>query len=125
MDGANPDTLTYTTLSIDVDQAPVTDFEQYFNLVTLGIQKTYGTITITKHNYQLDISKTDAKPEGYDAYQLDFDTKTMWAKYIFVDVDNTIYVFAFRNPSPYSSAVEEMYKSIVITPGGTTAVKHR
>lgn len=124
LDGPNPDPSTYTTLSIDVDQVPVTDFEQYFNLVTLALQKTYGTITITKHNYQLDISKTDAKPEGYDAYQLDFDTKTMRAKYIFVDVDDTIYIFAFRNPSPYSSEVEEMYKSIVITPG-TSSAKHR
>ena len=122
--GTNPDKSTYTTLSIDVDPTPVTDFEQYFNLVTLGLQNTYGHIDITKHNYQLDISKTDSNPEGYDAYEMDFDTKTMRGKYIFADVDGTIYVFAFRNPSPYSAEVEEMYKSIVITPVSTSA-KHR
>jgi nitrogen regulatory protein PII-like uncharacterized protein len=122
--GANPDASTYTTLSIDVDPTPVSDFEQYFNLVTLSLQKTYGSITITKHNYQLDISKTDSNPEGYDAYQMDFDTKTLRGKYIFADVDGTVYIFAFRNPTPYSSEVEEMYKSIVITPV-TTSTKHR
>ena len=123
--GTNPDASTYTTLSIDVDPAPVSDFEQYFNLVTLALQKSYGSITITKHNYQLDISKTDTNPEGYDAYQMDFDTKTMRGKYIFVDVDGTVYIFAFRNPSPYSSEVEEMYKSIVITPVTSSSTKHR
>lgn len=124
MDGPNPDKSTYSTLSIDVDMSPVTDFQQYFNLVTLALQKSYGSITITKHEYQLDISKTDTNPDGYDAYQMDFDTKTMRGKYIFVDVDDTIYIFAFRNPSPYSSEVEEMYKSIVITPV-VTSTKHR
>lgn len=124
MDGPNPDKSTYSTLSIDVDLNPVTDFDQYFNLITLALQKSYGSITITKHEYKLDISKTDANPEGYDAYQMDFDTKTMRGKYIFVDVNDTIYIFAFRNPSPYSSEVEEMYKSIVIVPPGAS-VKHR
>ena len=123
--GPNPDASTYTTLSIDVDPTPVSDFEQYFNLVTLALQKSYGHITITKHNYQLDISKTDTNPEGYDAYQMDFDTKTMRGKYIFADVDGTVYIFAFKNPSPYSSEVEEMYKSIVITPVTSSSTKHR
>jgi len=121
----NPDASTYTTLSIDVDPTPVSDFEQYFNLVTLALQKSYGSITITKHNYQLDLSKTDTNPKGYDAYQMDFDTKTMRGKYIFADVDGTVYIFAFRNPSPYSSEVEEMYKSIVITPVTSSSTKHR
>jgi len=116
-DGTNPDTSAYTTLSIDVDPNTVTDFEQYFNLVTLALQKSYGSITITKHNYQLKIS-------GYDSYQMDFDTKTMRGSYIFTDVDGTIYIFAFKNPSPNSLEVENMYKSVVITPTVTTT-KHR
>ncbi|MDD1694737.1 MAG: hypothetical protein LUQ71_08435 [Methanoregula sp.] len=121
-DITNPDTATYTTLSIDVDPDTVTDFEQYFNLATLALQKTYGSIDITKHNYQLDIS-------GYDAYELDFDTKTsdttyLRGSYIFTDVDGTIYIFAFRNPTPYSAEVEDMYKSIKIVSPKTTT-KHR
>jgi len=108
----NIDKSNYTVMSIDVDPGTVTDFEQYFNLATLALQNTYGHITITKHNYQLKIS-------GYDAYKLDFDTsldeKTeMRASYIFTDVDGTIYIFAFKNPSLYSSEVEEIYKSAKI-----------
>ncbi len=121
--GTNPDASTYTTLSIDVDPTPVSDFEQYFNLVTLALQKSYGHITITKHNYQLNISQTDTHP-GYKSYQMDFDTTKMRGKYIFTNVDDTIYIFAFRNPTPYSSEVEEMYKSIIITPV-STSIKHR
>lgn len=123
-DGPNPDKSTYTTLSIDVDQSPVTDFEQYFNLVTLALQNSYGAITITKHDNRIEVSKNEANPKGYTAYQLDFDTKTMRAKYIFVNVDKTIYIISFRNPSPYSSEVDEMVKSIVITPLSVSA-KHR
>ena len=121
-DITNPDKSTYTTLSIDVDPETVTDFEHYFNLVTLGLQKTYGSITITKHNYQLKVS-------GYDAYEMDFDAKTgesgyLRGSYIFVDADGTIYIFAFRNPTPYSAEIEDMYKSITIG-SSTGTVKHR
>jgi hypothetical protein len=121
-DGPNPDTSTYTALSIDVDPSPVTDFEQYFNLVTIALQNSYGAITITKHNYQLKVSPTDTF-EGYKSYQMDFDTKTMRASYVFTNVDGTIYIFAFKNPSPYSNEVQAMVKSIVITPA--SAAKHR
>jgi hypothetical protein len=121
-DGPNPDTSTYTILSIDVDPSPVTDFEQYFNLVTLALQNSYGSITITKHNYQLKVSPTDTF-EGYRSYQMDFDTKTMRASYIFTNVDGMIYIFAFRNPSPYSDEVQDMVKSIDISP--PAELKHR
>jgi hypothetical protein len=121
--GPNPDNSTYTTLSIDVDPTPVTDFEHYFNMVTLALQNTYGHIEITKHNTQLYISTTDTST-GYKSYRMDFDTGNMRGSYIFTNVDGTIYIFAFKNPSPYSSEVQDMYKSIVITPSGS-ATKHR
>jgi len=121
-DITNPDKSTYSMLSVDVEPETVTDFEHYFNLVTLGLQKTYGSITITKHNYQLKVS-------GYDAYEMDFDAKTgesgyLRGSYIFVDADGTVYIFAFRNPTPYSAEIEDMYKSIKIVPS-TGSVKHR
>jgi hypothetical protein len=114
----NVDKSNYSTMSIDVDPGTVTDFEQYFNLVTLALQNSYGHITITKHNYQMKIS-------GYDAYKLDFETSIddnteMRASYIFTDVDGTIYIFAFKNPSLYSTEVEEIYKSVKIVPVVTT-----
>ncbi len=111
----NLDISKYTTLSIDVDPNPVTDFENYFNQATLALQNTYGRIVITKHNYQLKISPTDSF-EGYRSYQMDFDTDKMRATYIFTNVDGTVYIFAFKNPSPYSAEVMDMYKSISIVP---------
>ena len=115
----NVDKSTYTTLSIDVDPTPVSDFEQYFNLVAIKLQEKYGHIDITKHNYQLKISESDIFP-GYKSYQLDFDTANMRGLYIFTNVDGTIHIFAFKNPSPYSKEVREIYDSISIVPQVTT-----
>jgi len=111
----NVDTSKYTTMSVDVDPNPVTDFENYFNLATLALQSKYGPIKITKHNYQLKISSSRTF-EGYTAYQLDFDTDNMRGTYIFTNVDGTIYIFSFKNPSPYAAEVLDMYKSISIVP---------
>ncbi len=120
----NVDVSSYTTLSIDVDPGPVTDFEQYFNLVTIALQKYYGHIDITKHNYQLKISPAD-NFEGYRSYQMDFDTKDMRGSYIFTNVDGTIYIFAFRNPSPYSAEIQDIYKSIKIVKSTAPEQKNR
>lgn len=119
----NIDKTGYTTLSIDVDPEPVKDFEEYFNRVVLALGNYYGSITITKHNYQLNISVTDTDP-GYKSYQLDFDTPSMRRTYIFTDVYGTIYISAFKNPSPYSAEVNNMYHSIKIIPLVSTQ-KHR
>lgn len=116
----NHDTSRYTTLSVDVDPTPVADFENYFNLATLALQNQYGQIVITKHNYQLKISSADDFL-GYPAYQIDFDTARMRGTYIFTNVDGTIYIFAFKNPSPYSAEVLDMYKSIRIVPQGSAS----
>jgi hypothetical protein len=112
----NPDKAKFTTLSIDVDPVAAPDFERYFNLATLAVQNTYDSTEITKRNVVLRISVTNTNPAGYKSYELDFDTPTMRGKYIFTNVHGTIYIFAFRNPSPYSKEVENIYKSIVITP---------
>jgi hypothetical protein len=112
----NPDKAKYTSLSIDVDPVPVPDFERYFNLATLAVQNKYASTQITRRDVVLHISITDANPAGYKSYELDFDTPTMRGKYIFTNVEGTIYIFAFRNPSPYSKEVENIYKSIIIEP---------
>ncbi len=115
----NVDKSKYTTLSIDVDPTPVKDFEDYFNRVTLALGTNYKSFSITKHNYQMVISKTDTFP-GYKSYQMDFDTGNMRGSYIFTNVDGTIYTFAFKNPSPYSEEVHEMWDSIKIIPKVST-----
>jgi glucose/arabinose dehydrogenase len=119
----NVDKSSYTTLSVDVDPTPVSDFEQYFNLVAIALQQKYGHIDITKHNYQLQISANDTF-SGYKSYQMDFDTTNMRGSYIFTNVDGTIYIFSFKNPSPYSNEIHEIYDSIRIVPQVTT-IKQR
>jgi hypothetical protein len=109
MAGLNPDTSDNTVLTVDVDEAGATDFEGYFNHVTVALQDEYGKIDITRHNLQLKIS-------GYKAYQMDFDAKDLRGTYIFTKVDGTVYIFAFSNPTPYSSEVEAIYRSIIISP---------
>jgi hypothetical protein len=111
----NPDKSRYTTLSVDVDPAAAPDFERYFNLATLAVQNKYESVEITKRNVQLKISISNTFP-GYKSYELDFDTPDRRGRYLFTNVDGTIYIFAFRNPSPYSKEIEDIYKSIIITP---------
>lgn len=113
----NPDTFRYTTLSVDVDPVRAPDFERYFNLATLAVQNKYESVEITKRNVQLKISVTGTFP-GYKSYELDFDTPDRRGRYLFTNVDGTIYIFSFRNPSPYSKEIEAIYKSIIITPEG-------
>lgn len=112
----NPDKSKNTILSIDVDPAPVADFERYFNLATLAVQNRYQSVEITKRNVVLRLSITNTFSAGYKTYELDFDTPDRRGRYLFANVDGTIYIFAFRNPSPYSKEIEDIYKSIVIEP---------
>lgn len=109
MPGPNPDRSRNTILTIDADNAGETDLESYYNHAVLALQDEYGSIDITGHNAQIRIS-------GYRSYQLDFDTDTIRGKYLFTKVGGTMYIFGFTNPSPYSSEVEAMYRSIIITP---------
>jgi hypothetical protein len=112
----NPDKSGYTILSIDIDPEAAPDFERYFNMATLAVGRQYEDLEITKRNVVLRLSITDTFPAGYKSYELDFDAKDMRGKYIFTNVDGTVYIFAFRNPSPYSKEVEDIYKSVVIVP---------
>jgi hypothetical protein len=56
---------------------------------------------------------------------MDFDTTNLRGSYIFTNVDGTIYIFAFRNPSPYSAEVQDMYMSVRIVPQLSDQQKHR
>lgn len=109
MTGPNPDPSDRTILTIDVDDAGVTDFDDYFNKVTVALQDEYGSVDITRHDFSLSIS-------GYKAYRMDFDAKDLRATYIFTKAGGNVYIFSFSNPSPYSSEVEAIYKSIIISP---------
>ena len=109
MAGLNPDTSDNTILTIDIDNSGVTDFDGYFNHATLALQNEYGKIDITKHNLQLKIS-------GYKSYQMDFDAQGLRGTYIFTKAGGMVYIFSFSNPTPYSSEVVAIYRSIIIHP---------
>ncbi len=73
------------------------------------LQDEYELMAVTSRDQQLTIS-------GYKACKMDFDTKDLREKYIFTNVDGTICIFPFTNPTPFSSEVEAMYRSVIISP---------
>jgi hypothetical protein len=109
MAGQNPDPSDRTILTIDVDESGGTDLEGYLNKATLALQDEYGSIDITGHNLQLTIS-------GYRAYRIDFDAKDLRETCLFTKAGGKMYIFSFSNPTPFSSEVEAMYKSLIISP---------
>jgi len=111
----NPDKSPYTSLSIDVEPEPVDNFEGYFHNASLSLGTRYLNYKITKHNYQLQVSITDDF-SGYPAYQLNFDGDGVRGLYIFTNVHGMVYIFAFKNPSPYTEEVNAIIHSIRISP---------
>ena len=117
------DTLSYNSLSIDVDQNVAGDFDHYFNQATLAVGKTYGT-QMEAHSYSLKIA-------GYDSYELDFQTKEVKGTYIFTNADGSIYIFAFKGPTKaiavdaLSEEIVAMYKSIRLNPPVSIVPKQR
>lgn len=121
------DSASYNTLSVDLDQNPGSDFENYFNQATLAVEKTYGTpLDLSVHSYTLEVS-------GYKTYELDFQTKTADVKgtYLFTSTENGIYIFAFKGPNKPESVkalqgeIEAIIKSITITPTAVGTTPHR
>lgn len=113
---ANHDRSPYTTFSIDVDTQTHTDEDRYFNLATVAIQKSLGTIEITRHE-QLPMAKGIS---GYKTYALEFDTKDFKRHYRFVNVDGRFVIITVKNPLPYSTEIDDMFKSIKITMAANT-----
>jgi len=117
------DRLSYNSLSIDVDQNVQTDFDQYFNQATLAIGKTYDP-QMQAHSYSLKI-------DGYNSYELDFQTKDVRGTYIFTQTDDSIYIFAFKGPMKpiavraLSEEIVDMYKSIELNPPVLSVPKQR
>jgi len=111
----NPDDSRITILSIDVEPEEITNFEGYFHNASLALDNKYLNYKITKHNYQLQVSVTNDF-SGYQAYQLNFDGTGVRGSDIFVNVNGKVYIFAFRNPSPYSQEVAGIIRSIRISP---------
>jgi hypothetical protein len=119
------DLASYTSLSVDVDQDPGTDFEKYFNNATLAVGKTYGVPTqMEAHSYTIPIS-------GYKSYELDFQTAEVKGTYIFTSTENGMYIFAFKVPNKpravrvLQGAIVDIYTSIRINPPTVVVTQHR
>jgi hypothetical protein len=119
------DKASYTSLSVDVDQDPGSDFEKYFNNATLAVTKTYGDpTTVEAHSYTIPIS-------GYKSYELDFQTAAVKGTYIFTSTENGMYIFAFRVPNKpravqvFQGAIVDIYTSIRINPPTVVVTQHR
>jgi hypothetical protein len=117
------DTLSYNSLSVDIDQNVLDDFDTYFNRATLAIGRTYDP--------QMQARSYTIKVSGYDAYELDFLSNDVKGNYIFTKVDDSIYIFAFKGPTKpvsigvLSNEIPVMLKSIALNPPVTPVVKER
>jgi hypothetical protein len=117
------DSLSYNSLSIDLDPNVQTDFDEYFNRATLAIGKTYDP-QMQAHSYTLKIA-------GYQSYELDFQTKDVKGTYIFTNADGSIYIFAFKGTTKpiavraLSDEIVDMYKSIQLNLPVTPVPKQR
>lgn len=111
----NIDNSQYTTFSIDVDTQTHSDEDRYFNLATVAIQDSLGSIEITRHE-QLPMFRGIS---GYKTYALEFNTDDEKRHYRFVNVDGRFIIITVKNPLPYSTEVDDMLASIKITPDNT------
>jgi hypothetical protein len=119
------DQASYTSLSVDVDQNPGTDFEKYFNTATLAVGNTYGVpVQMSAHSYTVQIS-------GYKSYELDFETAAVKGSYFFTSTENGMYIFAFKVPNKplaveaFQAQITDIYKSIRINPPTVDVPQHR
>jgi hypothetical protein len=111
----NHDTSRYTTFSIDVDTQIHSDEDRYFNLATVAVQDSLGSIEITRHE-QLPLFRGIS---GYKTYALEFNTADKKWHYRFVNVDGRFVIITVKNPLPYSTEVDDMLASVKITPDNT------
>ena len=90
-----PGTGSYAIFSVDIDPAPTSDLEAYFNSAVVALQKTYPKLTLNGHNAQLRVS-------GKNAYRVDYQvptegtSQTSYGFQVYTIVDNTPYIFTYQ-----------------------------
>ena len=120
------DTESYNTLAVDLDQAPGTDFEQYFNQATLAVNKTYAT-----KEQQPVLRSYTVTVSGYKTYELDFQTPAVKGSYFFTSTENGMYIFAFKGPNKPLAVkalqleIQDIFTSISIHPPGVVVTQQR
>jgi starvation-inducible outer membrane lipoprotein len=121
----------YVTFSIDVDPETISDNDRYFNLATVAVQNTFGTIEITHHT-QMGYTEPCTMCKTYNLeFEADLETRTdsgidkrtLQRWYHFIDADGTFYIITINNPGLAYDQAYEMLKSIKVTTASTG--KHR
>jgi len=115
----SPSETGYTTLSIDVDPQAVVgedESDRYFNLATVEIQKSLGTIDITRHQQQGPGYKGPSECQDCKVYNLEFNSKVGARWYQFINADGTFIVITMKNPISSHTDLIEMLSSIKIPP---------
>lgn len=112
------DAASVNTLTIDLDQSPGSDFEDYFNKATLAVEKTYGT-QLDSHSI---VKSSTLQVSGSKSYEMDFQTSEVKGSYIFTSTKNGMYIFAFRGPNKrvpvdtLEGEITGIINSVTITP---------
>lgn len=106
----------YTAISVDLEPELISDNDMYFNLATVGVQKTYGSIDITHHSQLSNAVDMVSACDKCKHYNLEFETKNLDKWYHFVDAEGTFYIFSINNPDLNHDQIMEILKSVKVTP---------
>lgn len=106
----------YTSISVDLEPELISDNDMYFNLATVGVQKTYGSIDISHHSQLSSAVDMVSACTKCKHYNLEFETKDSDKWYHFVDADGTFYIFSINNPDLNHEQSMELLKSVRVTP---------
>ena len=87
----NSTQVTYRLFSVDVDPAPGSSLEDYFNHATVALGETYDPLTVTRHDAMYQVS-------GYRAYRLDFTKPDNTNEIVVFTItpDNVGYIFTYN-----------------------------
>jgi len=106
----------YTAISVDLEPELISDNDMYFNLATVGVQKTYGSIDISHHSQLSSAVDMVSACDKCKHYNLEFETKNQDRWYHFIDADGTFYIFTINNPDLNHDQIMELLKSVKVTP---------
>lgn len=106
----------YSTISVDLEPELISDNDMYFNLATVGVQKTYGSIDITHHSQLSSAVDMVSACTKCKHYNLEFETKNQDRWYHFIDADGTFYIFTINNPDLNHEQIMDLLKSVKVTP---------
>ena len=110
----SPDNPAYRIFSVDVDPAPGSSLEDYFNTATASLSRYYAPVSNLRPTSLYQVS-------GYKAYRFDFvkPDKSVEIAVFTITPDNKAYIFTYN--ALEDADFDTMIKSVNITPATTVA----